>query len=460
MKKSLFFSMIIALGLLIGAIWGITEIRKQKEAVQIYAQTLEGDVTEAEGISFQIHTNWADQLYWDTKVTVAGVKEGLVDTETVFRADWKPGASRSRRYEPFTHAQGEVELHFESGTFMYNDIVVDDAFAIPYKKAVIDVAKRAVGEMPYTEVVKVSDYYEYYNNLWIDVYTKESQIWDVEDNYIDEFLGIEVPDEHELEITVAPKEGWKISTVRIETASDGAPYHFISSSCKTKDGIFFAFHCVDDQGNMINLKSKPGNGILFLPLQTVEENRVKVMASDIQKVFSLPSEDCWVLELQIDENQEHLYILTREKEQMVLRVVDAASMEELQSLALADLSGKATIKQMDQLDDALFVLLTDGTFHYLIKETNGNFQKKISGTLGAGSQLQYSSESPLHYDLNYQDEKLALLCEESIYKSSAYLYVFSEDTLLYKAYYLHSADYESNYHDQVTLNEINSLILN
>ena len=94
MKKSLVFAGIILLALLSGGIYGVKEVVSQKNDVRVYCRTLEGDVKDAEGIRFWMHNNWAEQLYWDTLVTIGGGEDGLVESETVFRPDWKGSSER------------------------------------------------------------------------------------------------------------------------------------------------------------------------------------------------------------------------------------------------------------------------------------------------------------------------------------------------------------------------------
>ena len=458
MKKSLVFAGIILLALLSGGIYEVKEVLSQKNDVMVYCQTLNGDVKEAEGIRFWLHNNWAEQLYWDTLVTIGGVEDGLVESETVFRPDWKGSSERQYRfYSPLLHREEGVELHIENGTSIHNmskqGIALENS-SIPFVKSAIDVASRVAPGQSRTEVLKLSNYYEYYD-MWMEVFSFRSQLWNGGDNFIPDFFGMEVPDSHEIEVTISKNENGAVNNVDIYTINDEGRSAILSSSHMAKDGIYFSFHCVDDSGKMVKMKTKVGNGIFFLPLEGMddEEGSLKVLISDMKKVYSLPSEDCFVMEVQMDEAREKLFILTREAEQVVLRVVDASTMEERQKIRLTDVTDMTALKQMDQVEDGVWVLLTDGTFCYLTKGEDGNLQKQNTGSLGEGPRLDDNSERPLAYDLDHQDGKLAIICEESYYGNSAYVYVFEGDTLLYKGYFLHSGDYESNFTDQVYLNE-------
>lgn len=456
MKKSLVFAGIISLALLAGGFYGVSEIAEQKDRVVIYCQTLEGDVKEAEGIRFQMRTNWAERLFWDTKVTISDVSDGMVDSETVFTSDWESGATYSQRfYSPLLHSKEGVELFCENGTQIYGlsaqGLSLEES-SIRFGKAAIDVASRAEGKETYTEVVKVSDYYEYYN-IWMDVYSKRNQIWNVDGDDISDFFGIQVPDTHMIEVTIGKNAEDKVKNVEIRTVSGGVQDQFVNSSYMTEDGVYFAFHCVDEQGKMINTKTKVGNGLFYLPLKTVKDGVVEVMALDMKKVFSLPSENCWVVDVQMDEQQEQLLLLVREGNQLVLLVVDVAYMEEQQRIVLTDFTDEAALKQMDQVAGGLFVLLSDGSFSYITREDDGSYHKQITGSLGTDPRPERHTERPLSYDLDYQNGRLALICEESYYGSSAYVYVFGKESLLYKGYYLHCADYEGYFSNRIYLNE-------
>lgn len=459
MKKSLIFAGIILLALLSGGIYGVKEVTSQKNDVMVYCQTLKGDVKEAEGIRFWMHNNWAEQLYWDTLVTIGGVEEGLVESETIFRSNWKGGAKRSYRfYSPLLHQEEGVELHIENGTSIYSmskqGISLEDS-SIPFVKAAIDVASRVAPGQSRTEVIKLSDYYEYYD-IWMEVVSHRSHMWNEADNFIPDFFGMEVPDSHVIEVAISKNEDGAVYNVDFHTINDGGQSVIVSTSHMAKEGVYFSFHCVDNSGKMVNMKSQVGNGIFFLPLEGTGEDdgSLKVLVSDMKKVYSLPSEDCFVMEVQMDETQERLFILTREADQVVLRVLDASTMEERQKISLTDATDVTALKQMDQVDDAVWVLLTDGTFCYLTKGDDGSLQKQNTGSLGGGPQLDgHDSARPLSYDLDYQEGKLVIVCEESYYGNSAFVYVFEGDTLLYKGYFLHSGDYEKNFTDHGYLNE-------
>ena len=56
------------------------------------------------------------------------------------------------------------------------------------------------------------------------------------------------------------------------------------------------------------------------------------------------------------------------------------------------------------------------------------------------------SNYPLEYDWDYQDGRLAFLCEaDAFYQASAYIFVFDQTGPLYKANIWNYADYSNDY---------------
>ena len=210
------------------------------------------------------------------------------------------------------------------------------------------------------------------------------------------------------------------------------------------EGVYFSFHGRTNEKEYEPISIGCGNGIFLLPLTKDAEGEFVAETSLLKKVFELPEEDCYPITLLVDVQKENLLLFTKEKDKLVFRCIDIASMQEKVRTEVADFSEGAEISQLNLHEKEMFLILEDSTFAYFRKD-NDCIKPQIISSLEAEG-LRISSNWQLEYDWDYQDGRLAFLCEaDAFYQASAYIFVFDQTGPLYKANIWNYADYSNDY---------------
>lgn len=210
------------------------------------------------------------------------------------------------------------------------------------------------------------------------------------------------------------------------------------------EGVYFSFHGRTNEKEYEPISIGCGNGIFLLPLTKDAEGEFVAETFLLKKVFELPEEDCYPITLLVDVQKENLLLFTKEKDKLVFRCIDIASMQEKVRAEVADFSEEAEISQLNLHEKEMFLILEDGTFAYFRKD-NDCMKPQIISSLEAEG-MRISSNWQLEYDWDYQDGRLAFLCEaDAFYQASAYIFVFDQTGPLYKANIWNYADYSNDY---------------
>lgn len=210
------------------------------------------------------------------------------------------------------------------------------------------------------------------------------------------------------------------------------------------EGVYFSFHGRTNEKEYEPISIGCGNGIFLLPLTKDAEGEFVAETSLLKKVFELPEEDCYPITLLVDVQKENLLLFTKEKDKLVFRCIDIASMQEKVRTEVADFSEGAEISQLSLYEKEMFLILVDGTFVYFRKEKDCMKPQIVSALEAEGWRVP--SDYQLEYDWDYQDGRLAFLCEaDAFYQASAYIFVFDQIGPLYKAQIWNYGDYENDY---------------
>ena len=210
------------------------------------------------------------------------------------------------------------------------------------------------------------------------------------------------------------------------------------------EGVYFSFHGRTNEKEYEPISIGCGNGIFLLPLTKDAEGEFVAETSLLKKVFELPEEDCYPITLLVDVQKENLLLFTKEKDKLVFRCIDIASMQEKVRTEVADFSEGAEISQLILYEKDMFLILVDGMFVYFRKENDCMKPQIISSLEAEGWRVP--SDYPLEYDWAYQDGRLAFLCEADAFsQASAYIFVFDQTGPLYKAQIWNYGDYENDY---------------
>lgn len=447
MKRYIVILAVIGVAVFSGLIYGVNMILNQKEAVKIEYEVLEGNPAEAEGISFHVRNQWSGKLHWDSQVTLG---EGGKVVKAVTELEDRFDDPTEEAYFPYNRFYEKVNMHLE-----YNGLAVEDTWIHASgcdmevcREMLEDCAAETKPGETKTKTVPLKEYQAYYDlylllNLDSGSYYVVGNEWEM----VDKWIQIKIPDSHQMEVTVQKDAQGKIIMQRCDCAYGLQTLE--CSSVQTADDVYFVFYGVDTEGQPYDLSLERGNGIFCIPLTPVEEESKSVYSGatvvnydGAKKVFTLPEEGCCPLELIADEEEQVLYLLTKEQEKAVLRIIDIKTMEEKQKLELIECPYYWNEQQIDVLEDGLVVLLGDNSFCYL-EEHNGVYEKKIAVNLGEGPQ---PSDGKYDYDLIYQDGKAAMvIAEYGNGSTEAYVYVLSENAVEYKAHFMPSFAYEQYY---------------
>lgn len=452
MKRSLILILVVGLLLFKGLIHGVNMIQDQADDVQVICNVMEGDSDCAEGISFRVGTHWLKRLNWNTYVTIED--EGKADYVTFFEKD----LTAESKYRHYTSSilDDEVRIFLFSNSYnVQSDNLNLEEFKIhPYFEAIKYVAEKTKPGEIYTEEIKLKDYRKFYE-IELELYLNRGpQNWEENSSeYINEFFKIQIPETHKFYITIGKDKQGSMCMVQNDSVTDGVAFQ--CCSVQTKEGLYFSFYGENADGRMQNLTMESGNGVFFLPLVDMKNGDTSVLFKELKNVFPLPNKDCFPIELLADESGEKLLLFTRENEQLVIRVIHVATMQELEKHILIDFPEGTQLVHADSHEEGIFAVLTNGSFAFLHKKDN-SYERQIVSELGQGPEA--SDKRPFIYDLDYQNDRLALVCAEDYYRSSVYVYVFGAEGMEYKAQYLNCVDYESNYFDQhIYLQEENPL---
>ena len=220
--------------------------------------------------------------------------------------------------------------------------------------------------------------------------------------------------------------------------------YFTSYGDVGNEGVYFSFHGRTNDKEYEPISIGCGNGIFLLPLTENEKGEFVAETSSLKKVFELPEENCYPVTLLVDVQKENLLLFTKEEDKLVFRCIEIASMQEKVRTEVTDFSEGAEISQLNLHEKEMLLILVDGTFVYFRKENDGMKPQIVSSLEAEGWRVP--SNYLLEYDWDYQDGRLAFLCEADAFsQASAYMFVFDEGGLLYKAQIWNYGDYENDY---------------
>ncbi len=491
MKKSLIFAGILIIGIFAGFLCCMSVILGQKEDIRVWHQVLEGDISEAEGLQLGIKTHWTDRLYWDTELTmdadtVAAYKEvvgGLetnhdmlqsVPSKTTFSTEWAMENQTKWTFESSYWDGSPISIRYGgSYSATYSGGLSEEKLELEYmdyKEAILAVAKRTkAGEM-HTEEVTLADYMEYYpimiefgiegKNLYLSSYDQGNDV-------IADYLGIKIPKNHKMTITIGKNEAGKITYISTEegngyagsASTGGASISSTSAESENggaiqlngvglgaEDGFYFAFYGMDEQAKMVKLESKAGPGIYFIPITegadadfTNSKDYWTVHYEKITKVLELP-EGVMPLEIRLDDSGKNMLLLSNEADSLVLRVMDIEAKKEIQKLELMPYTLGGSYRQTDITEHGILTILNNGDF-VLYKQGKEGYTVKASGNLGVAPRLD--SHLKWHYALDYKDGRLAFICALDVNESGLLVNIFDETGLKYRGHYIYSGSMEN-----------------
>ena len=424
MKKSVMLVFIIGLLVFGGAIYGIHQVTNQADDMTIECRVLDGKPEVAANIAFKIHNQWSERLDWEVQGSFDS--QGEAHIEVLHSENWMaPEQFRKRTYFSYGYDR-DVEIYPFRQTHLEFTSEADrggdwfDSQHDSYIEAFRAVAAKTPTGQMYSEVVKLGEYVDYYT-LNLELYCVDRLFWPYDATpTVSDFFKIKIPSSHVAELYVEKDEKGNVigyGETYYNTSGDvsymesGAVY-FSTCGDVGNEGVYFSFH-----GGTNNKEYEPisigcGNGIFLLPLTENAEGEFVAEISSLNKVFELPEEECYPIELLVDVQKENLLLFTKEKDKLVFRCIDIDSMQETVKEELTDFEEGAEIIQLHLYESEMFLILADSTFAYFRKENDCMKPQIITSLeteglhISANYQLEGLRLSPnyqLEYDWDYQD---------------------------------------------------------
>ena len=353
MKKTYVF-LLILLVLAVGSVGMIGSIvYEQRDDVTIKEVVVYGDKSAAEGITVVNKIHMKNHLFWETTYRVG--EEPLCETNYMFVA--KGEEKEPEHVYAGINVNDDVRYYYPSNQSSQSEMQKE--FGILYRSL-------KKGEVK-SKKLYIKDYYDYYpvrmmidlpNTVWVNN-DPETEVGEnpfdpkyVQDKF-QKFFKIPVLESDYVQIRVSRAEDSPNSNMAYaeERSSEPNFYQIGSVSTYTDDICYFAinnksmkyeysyerYDRVPTEGEYVDTSLIPGGyGIYsFSYGRGAGEYHTGIDADSLQMVFSL-EEDVSVKHMMIRENQTQLVLLTEEDEGAFVRVIDLASMKELQMIRLDD----------------------------------------------------------------------------------------------------------------------------
>lgn len=260
-----------------------------------------------------------------------------------------------------------------------------------------------------------------------------------------EYFGIPIPDSYKMTITVAKTENGKIQSVSVsaEEDSDNGSILLSGQSLEMDEGFCFVYNVLNQDMQYIELKTKAGQGVFFIPLKEEKDKGWwELECEKITKVCDLP-ENCRFLKMELNE-EGNLVLLSAEGEELIVRVLEPITWKEKQKLTVMPYTLGMKFSRMDFSEQGAFVVFENGEFSFLALDGD-EYREGITGSLGNLPGLEGNFE--WQYALDYKDGRLAVVCAKDYYSCSSYVYVFDREGLQYKGYFTHSFDLENRFYN-------------
>lgn len=417
-------------------------VNQQQNQVTIDETVLFGDVKAAEGLT--LTTSACDsrsrKLLWKTEHVVSEQPKTTTQFQRVKDDVYSPDANLNY-----------IELE--------EDCFISSSDILPEDHPVIsDVASRTANGKTREETHRLREYYQYYPvKLSMDISGINIDKASLHTDYFE----IPVPADYSIKVTVKKDEKGKI--IRYEMAPVHSYFEPDIEGLFTTNGCFVALpdlkYEADHEGSadgddeewlyMKDLRlARAMRGIHFVPF-VAEENKGNKLRADFDNaklIVPLPSTS-QVLRMQQSQDQKKIIVLLRERGELVLSVIDAASKKVLQRTPLQQISAQRNMNMIKEKDGRLLIVADDGQIHLLTQARN-QYRIKISGSLEQVIKRGEFSSLPSYWSFDYDGENLVLATFSEPFDGrypncSVYVFLYRQNKLKYAGYYKNSLNKEN-----------------
>lgn len=403
----------------------------EKAAVSIEETVIYGDKSAAQGLSLDIRTHCNYRLFWDTHFTLG--ESPTISTDFSFsQAEQRP--SRNIPYAGI-YFDGTFNGHGASGSGTVGLDMTNET--VPVR----DVASRTAPGENRTEVVRLSDYYQFYPiQVEFDRPSGFAVNADTQKLFADYFR-IPVYPEHQVEISIEKDGAGEVRSLSLSTSKDSGVF-LETPSAITDNGCFFTFSCRTAGGKLLDTSFITGGyGIYHFPLHNQGDDDRILDVDELQMVYPIDAEVAEAVELRTSADRSKLFLVTRESGSYMLTVIDVRTMVQLQKLAVLPAAEDSAFHSLHIYDDFVVPFRSDGRFALLALSADGAYEIHFAADFTRQPSGFFAADSSMDFD----GERLAVaLFQEPYYQPDRecnfFLAVFARDGLVYAGEYEHSLD--------------------
>ncbi|MFR1724908.1 hypothetical protein [Emergencia timonensis] len=450
MKKTIAAAVMVFALALLALIAIYFYVNPQQDQVAIEETVLFGDTKAAEGLTFTTTAcdSCSRKLLWKTEYVVSEQPKTTTQFQRVKDDVYSPDAD-------LDYIELEEDCFISSSDILSDEIVR----TLPEDHPVIsDVASRTTNGKTREETHRLREYYQYYPvKLSMDI----SGINIDKASLHTDYFKIPVPADYSIKVTVKKDEKGKI--IRYEMAPVHSYFEPEIEGLFTTNGCFVALPDLkyeadhkstteEDDDSWLYMKdlrlSQAMRGIHFVPF-VAEENKGNKLRADFDNaklIVPLPSTS-QVLRMQQSQDQKKIIVLLRERGELVLSVIDAASKKVLQRTPLQQISAQRNMNMIKEKDGRLLIVADDGQIH-LLTQVRNQYRIEISGSLEQVVKRGEFSSLPSYWSFDYDGENLALATFSEPFDGrypncSVYVFLYGQSKLKYAGYYKNSLNKEN-----------------
>lgn len=185
------------------------------------------------------------------------------------------------------------------------------------------------------------------------------------------------------------------------------------------------------------------SGMYVLPFYWEMEEGQETAVMEYEKLtcmYPLEAQTA-VLGLQEEEKDgERFLIIVKEKEKLVLFVIEKETGVLLQRMEVAEWEEGDMFQSLEQQENQLLITMEDGAICFLVKDQMGYYQKKVEGNFDRIEKLWERNMLVLGHSFQWDGKRLAVAGFPYNQQNSVYLAVFEEEGMVFLGFYQHSGD--------------------
>ncbi len=470
MKKFLIaFVLLFALAVSLFAVLQVKTAANGKDVLYT-EETLSGDVSHAEGIGLFLQLHCNNHLFWDVNLT-AGQKP---TTETEFAFLYKQPRADSEITPRFFLGLGFNSFHASgSGDILENHGTFQDQYDM-----IKDVADRTPNGESRTEIVKLTDYYEYYP-LYVDIvlgdlnhndmrvynYSQSKYAGEIEKIFsvLEKTFSFPVLESDLQEITVEKRQDGSVASVRSSPSDKSTRGYLESASVVASDAVYFTAIPRLEDGTVApyegsyGLYTFPYDLLPYdAPYPGAADTYTEVKLEELELILPFHYEE-EIVELSLSPDETELFLALRRTTdtgtEIELLVLDRESAREKERVLLHRGTGEGSVSVLNESADYR-IYLVDYSILVVLDRRNGHWERALTVSDPSVRDFWLTNRySKLHYELStaYDGERIVIAAYSNEYATSSsssststlcsvYLSVYSENGNLYTGKFTASLD--------------------